>query len=115
MKGAAHGISMRGDGKFGRAALAISLVASFLLAVMVGLAFFLILTGHRMPAVNYWIGLTILFCWLLELVAIVLGIIGLFEATPKKRYALFAIGVSAFCFLGTILPTIIGLAKPRGY
>jgi hypothetical protein len=96
------------DGKFGRAALAISIVASVMLLVMFTLSLFLVMTGRGTTGINYFIGMTILFCWLFELVATVVGIIGIFESSKKKRFALAAIAISLVCFFGTFVPVIIG-------
>jgi hypothetical protein len=93
------------EGKLGWAALAISLTASLILALAAGLG--IILAGRGGIGLNYVIGVTILFCWLFELIAIVIGIIGLFESAPKKR-ALFAIGISILCFVATFGAALAG-------
>jgi hypothetical protein len=95
-------------GKFGRAALAISIVASGALLIMVALGLFLMMTGRGAQGINYIVGMTILFFWFFELIAIVLGIIGLFEISQKKRSAVAAIAISVICFIGTFAPVMIG-------
>jgi len=104
---------MEGNGKFGRAALAISLVTSATLLAMVALALVLAFTGHGTLRVNYIIGTTILICCLFELVAIALGVVGLFEGCAKKLAAWVAISLSLICFV-TILTVILMGAHHTG-
>jgi hypothetical protein len=99
---------LKSDGKFGLAALAIAIVSSVTLLVMVTLGVLLIKTGGGTRAINYFIGMTTLICWLFELIAIVVGIIGLFGGTRTKRFALAAIAISAVCFVGTLVPILMG-------
>jgi hypothetical protein len=79
---------LEGNGKFGRAALAISVVASVTLLAMVAFSLVLAFTGHGTLRVNYIVGTTILICCLFELMAAALGVVGLFESSTKKRAAL---------------------------
>ncbi len=99
---------MEGNGKFGRAALAISIVASGTLLVMVALGLVLTLTKHGTLAVNYVIGTTILICCLFEPVAMVVGVIGLFENSTKKRAAWTAIAISSICFIAILTLALMG-------
>jgi hypothetical protein len=96
------------NGKFGRAALAISIVASVTLLVMVALSLFLAMTRHGTLRVNYIVGTTILICCLFELIAIVVGVIGLFEGSYKKRAAWTAIAISFICFIAILTVALMG-------
>jgi hypothetical protein len=104
---------LEGTGKFGRAALAISVVASVTLLVMVALSLFLAMIKHGTLQVNYIIGTTILICCLFELIAVAIGVVGLFDGSDKKRAAWTAIALSSICFISILTVALMGMHQAR--
>jgi len=104
---------LEGNGKFGRAALAISVVASVTLLVMIALGLILALTGHGTLRINYIIGTTIIICCLFELIAVPVGVVGLFESSPKKGAAWAAIAISLVCFTAILSIALMGMHHAR--
>jgi hypothetical protein len=100
---------LNGNGKFGRAALAISVIASVILLALVALSMVLALTRHGTLTINYIIGTTIIVCCLFELMAIALGVIGIFEGASKKRAAWTAIALSLVCFTAILTVALMGM------
>jgi len=65
-------------------------------------------TGHGLPSIRYWVGMTLILGWVFELIAIVVGIIGLFEGPSNKRRALTAVLTSSFFFIVPFVLAVIG-------
>jgi len=101
-------------GKFGRAALAIASIASgtSLVAIVIGVS--LILTGYQNKTLNYFIGALVLTCGFFQLLAIPIGVIGLFERSKSKRPAWIAITLSSVIFAITFSLIITGMHRVSG-
>jgi hypothetical protein len=69
----------------------------------------LLATKAGSPTVRYWVGMTVLLSWLFQLIAFVLGIIGLFEGAPHRRRALSAILISTVFFAVFLVFAITGM------
>jgi hypothetical protein len=108
------GVDLTDNGKFSRGALAISIAATTVMLILLAIAMALMTTGHGSPAINYWIGMCLIFCWLFELIAIVVGIIGLFEGAPNRRRALSAVILSFIVFVVPFVFAIVGSHGSHG-
>jgi hypothetical protein len=101
-------------GKFGRAALTIASIASgtSLVAIVTGVS--LLLAGHQDKSLNYFIGVLVLLCGFFQLLAIPIGVIGLFESSSSKRPAWIAIILSSVIFAITFSLIIAGMHRVSG-
>jgi len=95
-------------GKFGRAALTIALCATAVSVIAIAAGLSLMMTGYVNKSLNYLIGMLIIFSGLFQLVAIPVGVIGLFENSSSKRPAWIAIILSGIFFVTTFSIVIIG-------
>ena len=95
-------------------------ITSFVLSLLVGLLVFLILVvagimETRRPGgmpedspVTILVGLVIIGAMMLDLLAVVLGIVGLVQKDTKKVFAILGLIISALTLFGTIGLIIIG-------
>jgi hypothetical protein len=95
-------------------------IASFVMSILVGIAIFLLVVVAGVmesstpggideeSAGAIVLGLLILACGAADLLALGLGIGGMFQANRKRIFAVFGIVFSALTILGTIALIIIG-------
>ena len=97
-------------------------IASFVVSIIAGIAmFFLTIAAgvievstpggmHERSPVAIILGLSLLAFWFLSLVALGLGIGGLFQRSRKRLFAILGAVFSAITFMGALLMTLAGLA-----
>ena len=74
----------------------------------------LLATGLHLLVLNYVIGSLVLLAWLFELVAIVLGVIGIFEGRPHRLRAASAVVVSLVIFAAMFVFLLLGSRMRHG-
>jgi hypothetical protein len=97
---------------YGTASFGLASLTALLMFILVIIAGVMQNSGNMNPnsSIAMMIGLAMFFFMFLDLVALVLGVIGLFQQDRKKLFAVLGIVIAGLTLLGTLGLVLLGLA-----